>query len=116
MKKELKIRFLEIDCWKCMESYNIYYVITNNKNISEDNKLIFNEKVISKIKEWNKNNILNFGEIKLRYSKTRDEEYMSFGCPKCDAICGDWYLDEAIIDTMYDDKGCIDDIKIEIDL
>ena len=116
MKKELKIRFLEKECWKCGYNYNIYYAIWK-WDILEDSKNIFNKNIISKVIEWNKsNNILDFGEIKQRYSKTKDEKYMSFGFPKCDAICGDWYLDEAIIDTIYDDKGCIDDIKIEIDL
>lgn len=119
MKKELKIRFLEIKCWKCGHNYNIYYIMPpENADILEDSKNIFNKNIIPKVIEWNKsnNNILDFGEIKQRYSKTKDEKYMSFGCPQCDAICGDWYLDEAIIDTVYDDKGCINDIKIEIDL
>ncbi|WP_295156740.1 hypothetical protein [uncultured Brachyspira sp.] len=44
--------------------------------------LIFNNKVISKVKELIKQNNLKFGEIKPRYSKTREEEYMFFGCPK----------------------------------
>ena len=41
---------------------------------------------------------------------------MSFGCPKCDAIYGDFYLLEAIIDTMYEKYFYIDDIKIKVEI
>lgn len=109
MQKELRIRFLEENCWKCGHKYHVYYVLSN----WNDSKLIFNEEVISKIKEWN-NNILNIGVIKERYSNTMDDSYMSFGCPKCDALYGNHYLHDAIIDTMYEKKGCIDDITIKI--
>lgn len=116
-KKELKIRFIENHCWKCGELYHIYYVMPDkDSNNLGNNDLIFNDEVISKVKEWLNNNKHNlvFGEIKKRYSKFREEEYISFGCPKCDAIFGDWFLNEIIIDTIYDDKGCVDDIKINI--
>lgn len=62
------------------------------------------------------------GEIKPRFSKTIGEEYMSFGCPKCDDLLGSWYLDELKISWLYADddeyvhiielKG--EGIKIEI--
>ena len=38
---------------------------------------------------------------------------MSFGCSKCDAIFGDWYVREAIIDSFYDND--IEHIKIDVD-
>lgn len=39
---------------------------------------------------------------------------MSFGCRKCDSIFEDFYVQEAIIDTWYDD-GIVDQITIELD-
>ncbi|WP_157151513.1 hypothetical protein [Brachyspira sp. SAP_772] len=114
MQKEIVIRFIEVECWKCNEKYNIYYVMPDEKKFN--NNLIFNNEVISKVKEFIKKNNLIFGDIKERYSNTRNEKYISFGCPKCDAICGDYYLKEIIFDTMYENKGCIDDIKITINI
>jgi len=40
------------------------------------------------------------GTIKLRYSKTVGEKYLSFGCPFCDAIFGDWFVSEAFMNNM----------------
>ena len=76
------------------------------------------EEVISKINEWVKanNNTLNIGVIKNRYSNTVGDSYMSFGCPKCDAIYGYSYLLEAIINTMYEKHFYIDDIKIKVEI
>lgn len=42
------------------------------------------------------------GEVKERYSKTMDESYMSFGCPKCDGIVGSWYLNDMEMDVIYE--------------
>ena len=115
MSKKIVIRFIQIDCWKCKEPYYIYYVMPDKgSNDFNNNNLIFNNKIISKVKELIDKNNLIFGEIKKRYSRTRDEEYMSFGCPKCDAICGDWFLNEIIFDTVYEKQGDINDIEIEI--
>ena len=117
-EKELTIRFLKENCWKCGYEYYIYYIMPEENKGDIVNKLIFNEKVISKVNEWVKanNNRINIGVIKNRYSNTVGDSYMSFGCPKCDAIYGDFYLLEAIIDTMYEKHFYIDDIKIKIEV
>lgn len=44
----------------------------------------------------------NMGDIKKRYSRTRNEEYISFGCPKCDRMVGDWYLNKIRVDYLYE--------------
>lgn len=44
---------------------------------------------------------ITMGEIKNRYSKTMGKSYMSFGCPRCDAILGDFYLNEEYIEMRY---------------
>ena len=56
---------------------------------------------------------LPMGEIKNRYSHIRSEAYMSFGCPWCDCIVGDFYLNSYVIDLRYEPD---DDKTFKIDL
>ena len=57
---------------------------------------------------------IKMGAIKKRFSKTRDEDYMSFGCPKCDGIVGDYYLQEIQMEAIYEeDPKKIHRIKLE---
>lgn len=45
--------------------------------------------------------------------------YASFGCSECDSIFGDWYIQEAIMETWYG-GGIIDrfsfDINFDLDM
>lgn len=40
--------------------------------------------------------------IKKRFSRTRDEAYISNGCIYCDALVGDWFLQEVFLEVVYD--------------
>jgi competence protein CoiA len=40
-----------------------------------------------------------WGHIKHRYSRTREEEYLSCGCPECGRIAGDFYVFPHIYDA-----------------
>ncbi|WP_165216000.1 hypothetical protein [Schaalia sp. ZJ1691] len=40
---------------------------------------------------------------KVRHSK-RGGSYLSHGCPSCDAIAGAFFLDEAVTETLVDNK------------
>ena len=42
------------------------------------------------------------GPIKDRNSNTMNQSYMSFGCPKCDALVGNHYVNEAFMDMIYE--------------
>jgi len=121
---EAEIRFVREKCWKCGFDYHIYYInnfnapcntrILANEALWVSEKLIFKPEIITKVNEYTdslKGNTINIGTIKERYSKTTDSSYMSFGCPKCDAIFGDWYLHEAIIGAWYGD-GVVDKMLI----
>ena len=53
--------------------------------------------------------------IKERFSKTIGKSYPSFGCPKCDAILGDWYYrDYTAFATAYGD-GVVDRLEIHME-
>lgn len=103
--QELTLRFISNGCYKCGFTYYICYVLPQQKDKIEY-KDIFNPSVIEKIKQWhNENKHIALGTIKERFSKRANTSYMSFGCPKCDAIFGDFYFVEAVFDTLYDKQG-----------
>ena len=80
-------------------------------------KFSFHPEFIKKIQEYSfteKGAKLTLATIKERYSKTVGKSYMSFGCSKCDSIFGDWFINEAIIDTWYGD-GVVDTFSFKVD-
>ncbi len=121
----IEIRFLEMKCWKCGHLNHIYYlgdlispcnakILHGDIEMWQSNKLIFEPKIMKKVTEFvHKSKILNLGPIKKRYSSTTDSSYMSFGCSKCDSIFGDWFVHDAIIDSLYGD-GVVDKQMIPI--
>jgi hypothetical protein len=50
--------------------------------------------------------------IKERYSKTREESYLSFGCPECDAIFGNHYVTNLRLDSYYEDDEKLHDVYL----
>lgn len=128
-KQNLEIRLIEMQCWKCKQKNLIYYV--NHGFYSSCNAEVHREELlwksdrkeyipeiqekVRKFLETNKEIKQKLGEIKERYSKEVGDSYVSFGCSYCDSIFGDWYVQEAIYDTMYGD-GIIETFNCEIDL
>lgn len=52
------------------------------------------------------------GEVKER--STKNQSYISYGCPACDAIVGDFYLTELEIDLMYEtDESLMNRIQLK---
>ena len=101
-QQEVIIQFIEIDCWKCKKSYDIYYTSELSSSCGKvvEGDLYFNNKVISeaiKFTQSPQGQHINMGYIKKRYSKTVNESYMSFGCSHCDAICGSFFLHHEIM-------------------
>lgn len=124
----INVNFIEMRCWKCGTMNHIYYITPfhsscNTEIIKKDERLWANEKfafhpeIIKHIRQYQqteKGRKLVIGNIKQRYSKTIDSSYMSFGCAKCDSIFGDWFVNEAILDTWYGD-GVIDSYSFKVD-
>jgi competence protein CoiA len=40
--------------------------------------------------------------VRLRHSKTQERSYMSFGCRRCDALTGDWFVRNTYLGAIYD--------------
>lgn len=115
--KTVKVRFIPIECYCCGQEHYVYHVIglfnesmpslstyegIHNAFIEVDN---FDPILVSGVKQYLANHPeLHYimGEIKERFSKTMNQSYMSFGCPECDALVGDHYLQEAFWDMEYE--------------
>lgn len=123
------LNIIETECWKCHEIYHIYglnqfrtacntEVYDHEKDQLWGNKeLLFNPEVIAKVKEYalSKTDKINLSVIKERYSNTVGKSYMSFGCPKCDAILGDWYyMHDALFASAYGD-GVVDRVELGLE-
>ncbi|MBN3489885.1 hypothetical protein JV173_00010 [Acholeplasma equirhinis] len=123
---EVEVRIIDCDCWKCNLKNHIYYIsnlispchaelFDGDIQMWDSEKLIFNPQIKDKVLNYaEKNKKLNMAKIKVRFSRTINESYMSFGCSSCDSIFGDWYIHEAVIETWYGD-GVIDKLIIPID-
>ena len=57
---------------------------------------------------------INLAKVKERYSHTVGHSYLSFGCSDCDALFGDFYVHDTIMDSLYGD-GVAASITIPID-
>ena len=79
---------------------------------------MFHPDIVRKIKEYvnsDSGKHLPMGEIKERYSGMVGHSYMSFGCCKCDAIFGDYYVKEAILFSRTYSEDVVDRMEIEVD-
>ena len=115
--KTVKVRFIPTECYCCGQEHYMYYVIglinesmpalstyegIYNARIEVD---IFDPVLVSSVKQYLANHPelhYSMGEIKERFSKTMSQSYMSFGCPECDALVGDHYLQEAFWNMEYE--------------
>ena len=124
---KLEVKFLKMDCWKCGAKNYIYHIwplkstcnaeINYQDNIWESNKFLFHPEIVNKVKEFlnsEQGKHLPMGEIKERYSRTVDKSYISFGCCKCDAIFGDLFVEEAILDSMCYKEDVVECLQIEV--
>ena len=123
------VNFIEFPCWKCGALHHIYYLddfhtacnihITPNDHLWSNDKTMFDSRIIKAVQDYaktEKGSHLVLPTIKERYSRTVGRSYMSFGCSKCDSIFGDFYIDEAIIDTIYEKKKDSYSFEAQIEL
>jgi len=117
-RQTVNLVFYEMECWKCGELNNLFYVdtpfysacnakIKPEEALWESNSIEYRPEIIElaeKCIENRKDLNLKLGQIKKRYSNTVKKSYISFGCYKCDSIFGDFFVMEAKIDIMYGPK------------
>jgi hypothetical protein len=127
-KQLVNLVFYEMECWKCHEMNHLFYVdslfysacnaeIRPDEGLWKSKNLEYRPEIIvlaQKFVETRKDLNLKLGQIKMRYSRTVEDSYMSFGCHKCDSIFGDWFVMEAKIDIMYGPKELMCQGEIEL--
>jgi hypothetical protein len=100
-RQTVRIVFIEIECWKCHKPHHIYYVNDLSTRCGDTIEVdCFNSQIVSTVIQHLKTGQfpqLKVGYIKERYSRTVQYSYMSFGCPHCDAIVGDFFLRHDIL-------------------
>ena len=103
------------NCWKCHQPINVVaglYVTNKEKNFSEFYKFKIVDKTIQSMLTRELKEEYKIGPIKQRYSRTVQQQYLSNGCYYCDAIYGDFFLTEQLMEYHdYNDFEPIITIK-----
>ena len=121
--KSVEVMFPIMNCYECGTPHSVYFVryLVDEKEKKYDladmlygydeelksklPDLQFGDEILGMVKRYvaeHPETKIVMGEVKERYSKTMGESYMSFGCPKCDSIVGDYYLNDLGMDVMYE--------------
>lgn len=120
---KISVRFVEMKCYKCGTVNHLFFVDSKDDDgvhyesdrMWSDEKPSLNPEIIESVEKYAKTEAgkrLNLAKVGLRYSHTVGASYKSFGCSKCDAIFGDWYVNEAYADSYYDDDTDIVELTI----
>lgn len=110
------VLFEQVECYFCHEPHFIHYVryLIDEKGKKRDLAYVddydlpdlrFGEEILEVIKYYidsHPEKGIVMGEVKKRYSRTMEQSYMSFGCPKCDGILGDFYLNDLEACLIYE--------------
>lgn len=125
----IEVNFIEYPCYRCGTINHIYFlspfksacnVVISEREKEEmwtDHKFTFDKRIVKKVLEYvsrPEKNYINLATIKNRYSNTVKASYLSFGCKECDALFGDFYVFDTIMECIYGD-GIIDKFSFETD-
>ena len=115
--------FVQRNCWHCQQPHFVFitrYLVdetgtrhneydpswVDDRNLySNMPDLQFGDEILDLVRQYIVNHPekgIVMGEVKERYSRTMERSYMSFGCPNCDAIVGNHYLNDLEIDLIYE--------------
>lgn len=121
----VEVNLIENPCYRCGSINHIYFLspfksacevqMTKEEAMWTNDKFSLDDRIVNKIKEYVSDKpYINLATIKERYSKTICSSYKSFGCADCDAIFGDFYVQEAILDCV-DGEGVIETFSFPVD-
>lgn len=109
-RKFVEVYFESVDCWKCGTKYSVYFIGNvldeNGCPLGLSSPVEFHHPiVVEKVQEYFTQHPelgIPLGVVKERYSNTVRDSYPSFGCPKCDAIFGDFYYKDLGLEACYE--------------
>lgn len=112
-----QVIFIPYSCWSCGAKAHIYFVKDDPLPRSACGREVrafddsgnwedraFAPEIIRAVRAYVASpdgRAIRPGSIKKRLSKTRNASYLSFGCPRCDAIFGSHYLFDVITEATY---------------
>ena len=103
MNVETGLIIIEDHCWRCKKRISVVSgLLARNKKENFEEFYKFN-KVSTLILSMLTPNLKKkhyIGEIKQRYSRTVQNRYLSNGCYYCDAIYGDFFLNEQTLEFL----------------
>lgn len=123
--KLIGIRFLPMNCYRCgKDSYvcrtlplksNCKAMVDDGYEMWSDDKIECNPEIIAAARnyaELQQYRGFALATLKNRYSNFIGKSYMSYGCPFCNSIFGDWYIHEAEIESCYDDNPEVTQVQM----
>lgn len=121
--QEVEILFFDKFCWKCHEHQHLYTVQSPIKSLCGNNMIdewaeedidLFPEIIdaVADIVNSEKEHNFKIGEIKMRYSNTVEDSYLSFGCYHCDALFGNCFLPDEKREALNSGAGIVFKRKI----
>lgn len=118
----VEVMFMGVECYFCNSPHHVFFVryLVDDKGKKYDltdfthsyheeevelPDLQFGEEILGMVKRYiaeHPEEKIVMGDVKERYSNTREYSYMSFGCPKCDGIYGAHYLGDLEMEIIYE--------------
>jgi hypothetical protein len=111
----MRVSFIDMDCWSCRRRAHIYFVHEHSRCGWEPSSLQYSDAdpfdpvVVALVQRWlaaeGRAAGIQLGAIKSRHSRTMETSYLSFGCPHCDKLFGDWFVRDAVMEAhLYDQE------------
>lgn len=114
---DLDIRIHRNDCWKCEKEFLIWHAqalsVTGNCGRHRDVGLSY--EVFAKDRVENDTSVraavaraianqgIPLGRLNLRFTQTAGTKYMAFVCPHCNAVSGDMFINQLILNDGYEE-------------
>ena len=108
----LRVRFVEMQCWRCDEWSHVHWADVESRCGQRSLDARISEfSVLDEVGVWiaqeGRHAGIRQGKIKPRHSRTVGRSYLSFGCAACDAIFGDWFVQQALLEgRIYPEDAC----------
>jgi WD40 repeat protein len=95
--EDVRVLFVLRNCWKCKRECVAFYGLANNYAMNVTGWLYWPDILETIDQARRRFNLARYGCVKPRFSKTVGREYVCQGCSFCDALIGEYPLQEDLI-------------------